>query len=128
MRLAKKTAADDLPDGAETGLHLAYEYNIGDPELNALTTQLRADRARIDQEERELAERTAVVAARLVQGEALPVRDAAALLSVSPQRISQVAPRSGRAASVKQPAAKSGNSRTTASRSTRAAEVDRRSS
>lgn len=83
---------DDLPDDADPGLRLDYEYNIGNPELNELTARLRADRERIDNEERALAKETAAVAGRLVEGESLSVRDAAALLAVSPQRISQVAP------------------------------------
>ncbi|HET8682421.1 MAG TPA: hypothetical protein VFM54_11180 [Micromonosporaceae bacterium] len=84
--------AEDLPDGAEPDLRLVYDYDIGDPELNTATAYLRAERERIQREERQLAERTAAVAARLTE-RSLSVRDAAALLAVSPQRISQVAPR-----------------------------------
>ncbi|WP_203924391.1 type II toxin-antitoxin system HicB family antitoxin [Rugosimonospora africana] len=84
--------AEDLPDGAEDGLRLDYEYNIGDPELNAITARLRAERERIQKAERELAEATAAAAGRLVGDAALSVRDAATLLAVSPQRVSQVAP------------------------------------
>jgi hypothetical protein len=87
---------EDLPDGAEADLRLDYEYNIGDPELNELTAGLRAERERIQREEHELAERTAIAAGRLVTGASMSVRDAATLLAVSPQRISQVAPRAGR--------------------------------
>lgn len=83
---------EDLPDGAETRLSLIYTYDIGDPELNAVTAHLRAERERIQREERQLAEQTAAVAAQLTE-RSMSVRDAAALLAVSPQRISQVAPR-----------------------------------
>ena len=84
--------AEDLPDNAEAGLHLEFEYAIGDPELEAATTQLRADRERVQREERELAARTAEAARRLVTQHAMSVRDAATLLNVSMQRVSQVAP------------------------------------
>ena len=84
--------AEDLPDGAEHELSLAYTYDIGDAELNAVTARLRAERERIQREERQLAEQTATVAAQLTE-RSMSVRDAAALLAVSPQRISQVAPR-----------------------------------
>lgn len=84
--------AEDLPDGAETRLSLIYTYDIGDPELNAVTAHLRAERERIQREERQLAEQTAAVAAQLTE-RSMSVRDAAMLLAVSPQRISQVAPR-----------------------------------
>jgi len=83
---------EDLPDGAEPGLSLIYRYDIGDPELNAVTAHLRAERERIQREERQLSEQTAAVAAQLTD-RSMSVRDAAALLAVSPQRISQVAPR-----------------------------------
>jgi hypothetical protein len=83
---------EDLPNGAETGLNLIYTYDIGDAELNAVTAHLRAERERIQREERQLAEQTAAVAAQLTE-RSMSVRDAAALLAVSPQRISQIAPR-----------------------------------
>jgi hypothetical protein len=88
----------DLPEGAESALQLDYEYNIGDPALTALTAKLRAERERIQREERDLARETAAAASRLVADASLSVRDAATLLAVSPQRISQVAPRERRAA------------------------------
>jgi DNA-directed RNA polymerase specialized sigma24 family protein len=83
--------AEDLPEGAEEGLPLAYEYSIGDPELDKLTAELRVERERVQRAERELAERTAQAAA-LLSARGLPMRDAAALLRVSYQRIAQVAP------------------------------------
>jgi predicted RNase H-like HicB family nuclease len=84
--------AEDLPDGAEPTLDLVYSYDIGDAELNAATARLRAERERIQREEQQLAEQTAAVAAQLT-GRHFSVRDAAALLAISPQRISQLAPK-----------------------------------
>ncbi|HLL67888.1 MAG TPA: hypothetical protein VK453_19555 [Micromonosporaceae bacterium] len=83
--------AEDLDIGAESSLDLVYEYHSGDPALDAVTAELRAERARLNEAERALTERTAAAARVLV--ERLSVRDAATLLAVSPQRISQVAPR-----------------------------------
>ena len=83
---------ENLPDGAEPGLSLVYSYDIGDSELNAVTAHLRAERERIQHEERQLAAQTAAVAAQLTE-RSMSVRDAATLLAVSPQRISQLAPR-----------------------------------
>lgn len=83
----------DLPEGAEEGLDLDYEYRIGIPEVEAETQQLRADRARIRREEDDLARRTDAAAKTLVERYKFSVRDAAALTGVSKQRISQLAPR-----------------------------------
>jgi hypothetical protein len=85
----------DLPAGAEAGLRLAYEYHTGDAAVDEATAKLRADRERIRREEKELAERTAEVARDLVSRHSMSVRDAAALIGVAKQRISQVAPKSG---------------------------------
>jgi hypothetical protein len=90
--------AEDLPDGAEASLRLDYKYNIGNSELNRLTAQLRAERGRIQRAERELAKATAAAASRLRRDADLSVRDAAALLAVSPQRVSQIAPQPAKAA------------------------------
>ncbi len=87
--------AEDLPDGAEGGLALDYGYSTGHADWDAQAAELRAERERVSRAERELAERTAELAGRLVRG-GLSVRDVAVLLRVSPQRISQVAPRKSR--------------------------------
>jgi DNA-directed RNA polymerase specialized sigma subunit len=84
--------AEDLPDGAEAGLELVYEYRTGDPYIDDQTAAVRAERARLGQAERALTERTAHLAEDLVYTRGMSVRDAAALLQISPQRISQVAP------------------------------------
>lgn len=81
---------EDLADGAEPGLQLAYEYRTGDADLDDATARLRADRDRLRAAEQDLAARTEDVARRLRP--AWSVRDAAVLLGVSPQRISQIAP------------------------------------
>lgn len=81
----------DLTEDAEAGLELTWELHTGDPDLDAQTTALRLERRRLAQAEKELAERTAMMARRL-RKEQWSVRDVAALLGVSPQRISQVSP------------------------------------
>lgn len=91
--------AEDLPRGAESALELVYDYRTGDPTLDATTAAVRADRSELSAAERFLAERTARLADELVHGRGMSVRDAAALLRVSPQRISQIAPSRARRAS-----------------------------
>lgn len=81
----------DLPEGADAGLDLTWELHTGDEELDAQATALRLERHRLAQAERELAERTATMARRL-RKDHWSVRDVAALLGVSPQRVSQVSP------------------------------------
>ncbi len=81
----------DLPEEAEAGLVIEYEYRLGDAELDAAATALRAERKRLIDAEQDLTERTAQVAARLVKD--LSVRDTAIMLAISPQRVSQIAPR-----------------------------------
>lgn len=80
---------ENLPEGAEPGLSLTYDYDVGDPDLNAATAMLRAHRERLQQEERQLAARTAELATELTR-RSMSVRDAAALVGVSPQRVSQI--------------------------------------
>lgn len=83
---------EDLPDGAETTLKIAYEYHTGDPQVDAVTSWLRTNRERLRVEERHIAEKTVEVAKELVSTHSMSVRDAATLIGVAPQRISQVAP------------------------------------
>jgi len=71
------------------GRRICYDYDVGDPDLNAATAMLRAHRERLQQEERQLAARTAELAAELTR-RSMSVRDAAALVGVSPQRVSQI--------------------------------------
>ncbi len=81
--------ADDLPDGALDLLPLDYDYRTGDPEIDSYSARVRALRAQAEQLAIEATARTAEAARRLIS-HGLPVRDAAALLGVSPQRISQL--------------------------------------
>jgi hypothetical protein len=83
---------EDLPEGAEDSLSLAYEFHTGIPAIDDTTSRLRADRDRIRREEKDLAERTAQVARELVTRYSMSVRDAAALTGVTKQRISQITP------------------------------------
>jgi predicted RNase H-like HicB family nuclease len=82
--------AEDLPEGAEAVLEIQYTYRTGDPELDEAAAQVRALRARLAAAERELVARTTELAGQIVRQLGLSVRDAAALLDVSSQRISQV--------------------------------------
>jgi len=84
--------AEDLPQDAEPTLALVYEYQTGDADIDDAAAQLRAERKRVQQAERDLAARTAALARRLVTQYRMSVRDTAALLDVSMQRISQIAP------------------------------------
>ncbi len=79
----------DLPQGGEGALELTWELHTGDEDLDTQTTALRLERRRLAQAEKDLADRTAAMARRL-RRENWSVRDVAALLGVSPQRISQV--------------------------------------
>lgn len=90
--------AEDLPVGAEAGLALEWDFRSGDPDVDTQAAMLRDRRAELERAERDLARQTAELA-RSLRGR-LSVRDTAAVLGVSPQRISQVAPerRTGRAA------------------------------
>ncbi|MFI2663369.1 type II toxin-antitoxin system HicB family antitoxin [Micromonospora carbonacea] len=92
---------EDLPDGAESGLRISYEYHTGNPALDEAAAQLRALRDRVRLDEQRIAQQTAELAKEMVSRHALSVRDAAALIGVAPQRISQVAPRKSTLAGVR---------------------------
>jgi predicted RNase H-like HicB family nuclease len=94
----------DLPEGGEAALELTWELHTGDDDLDTQTTALRLERRRLAQAERDLADRTAAMARRLRQ-EHWSVRDVAALLGVSPQRVSQVSPEDRPTRGGKRPAA-----------------------
>lgn len=97
---------EDLPDGAEAGLKIAYEYHTGDPKLDEAAAQLRAMRDRVRIEEQRVARQTVELAKEMVSVHAMSVRDAAALIGVAPQRISQVAPRKAVVSAVRKAARK----------------------
>lgn len=85
--------AENLPDDAEPALVIEYTYRTGDPDLDDEAADVRAERDRITAAERALVARTQELARRIVTQRGLSVRDAAELLHVSPQRISQLVPR-----------------------------------
>jgi hypothetical protein len=82
--------AADLPDDAEVGLILEWDYQTGDPTADRQAEELRHRRAELDEAARELTLKTAELARRLVTQGGFSVREAATLLSVSPARIDQM--------------------------------------
>ena len=84
--------AADLPDEAMPDLVLDYDYHTGDPDLDATALEVRRLRRQADELAAAAASRTGQAAAQLV-ARGLSVRDAAALLGISPQRVSQLTAR-----------------------------------
>jgi len=84
--------AADLPDAAMPGLRLDFLYHTGDPELDSTALEVRRLRRQADELAAAAAERTGEVAVQLV-ARGLSVRDVAALLGISPQRVSQLTAR-----------------------------------
>lgn len=82
--------AANLPDEADQDLGLEWVYHTGDQEVDAEAERLRRRRAEIEAEERELAEQTSTLAQRLVCERRFSIREAAALLGISPARIDQL--------------------------------------
>jgi predicted RNase H-like HicB family nuclease len=81
--------AADLADEAMPELVLDYDYHTGDPELDTTALEVRRLRQQADELTAAAAARTGQAAAKLV-ARGLSVRDAAVLLGVSPQRVSQL--------------------------------------
>lgn len=81
--------AADLPDDAMPGLVLDYRYDTGDPELDATALEVRRLRRQADELAAAVTARTSEAAGQLV-ARGLSVRDVAALLGISPQRVSQL--------------------------------------
>ena len=84
--------AADLPDEAMPVLVLDYEYHTGDASLDATAQEVRQLRREADKLAAAAATRTGRAAAELV-ARGLSVRDVAALLGISPQRVSQLTAR-----------------------------------
>ena len=82
----------DLPPKAEKGLDLELEFHTGDDDFDSALAEVRQERQRLATAERALADRTAILAETLVRQHRVSVRDAARLLDLSPQRISQLVP------------------------------------
>ena len=84
--------AADLPDEVMPDLVLDYEYHTGDPDLDAAALEVRRLRRQADDLAAAAAARTGEAAGQLV-AQGLSVRDVAALLGISPQRVSQLTAR-----------------------------------
>ncbi|MGH3905056.1 MAG: helix-turn-helix domain-containing protein [Pseudonocardiaceae bacterium] len=81
--------AADRPDADMPALQLAYDYRTGDPDIDVTATEIRTLREQADQLAATATARTSAAAALLVE-RGLSVRDVAAILGISPQRVSQI--------------------------------------
>jgi DNA-directed RNA polymerase specialized sigma24 family protein len=73
-------------------LRLAYDYRTGDPEVDVTAAEVRTLREQADQLAASATVRTSA-AAELLVAHGLSVRDVAAILGISPQRVSQITTR-----------------------------------
>jgi DNA-binding NarL/FixJ family response regulator len=81
--------AADLPDAAMPDIVIDCDYHTGDPDLDTTALEVRRLRRQADELAAAAATRTSQAAVQLVS-RGLSVRDVAALLGVSPQRVSQL--------------------------------------
>lgn len=84
--------AAGLPDEAMPGLSLEYDYRTGDPDLDVTALEVRRLRREADELAAAATVRTGQAVVRLA-ALGLSVRDIAALLGISPQRVSQLTTR-----------------------------------
>jgi DNA-directed RNA polymerase specialized sigma24 family protein len=84
--------AAGLPDEAMADLALEYDYHTGDPELDTTALEVRRLRRQADELAAAATARTRQAATQLA-ARGLSVRDIAALLGISPQRVSQLTAR-----------------------------------
>jgi hypothetical protein len=85
--------AADLPDDAMAGLDLSYEYHLGDDQLDARIQRIRKNREQVEQAQRELRDEIADALMSLTASGSIHLsqRDAAHLVGLSHQRVSQIA-------------------------------------
>lgn len=81
--------AADRPDEDMPELRLDYRYRTGEPEIDDSAAEIRTLRHRADELSATATLRTGE-AAHLLVGRGLSVRDVAAVLGISPQRVSQL--------------------------------------
>ena len=81
--------AADLPDDAMDSLLITWDYHTGDDKVDEQTALVRQLRAEAERVSADASARTAFAARQLIE-RGFSVRDAAVLLGVSPQRISQM--------------------------------------
>jgi DNA-directed RNA polymerase specialized sigma24 family protein len=86
---------EDMPEEAMPGLDLEWVFETGDPDVDTRAAALRAERDVVNATVADLAERTRVAAVGLA-AKGYSVRDIAGLLGISPQRVSQIAPKAPR--------------------------------
>jgi predicted RNA binding protein YcfA (HicA-like mRNA interferase family) len=81
--------AVDRPDEDMPALRLAYAYRTGDPTVDVTAAEIRNLREHADQLAATATARTSAAARLLIQS-GFSVRDTAAILGISPQRVSQL--------------------------------------